>query len=93
MQDPNKTLAKNLRALMLYHDMVSATGEPNQSELARKTGIAQRSAGRLLHEENSATLDMLFRVSKLFRVEPWAMLCPHLDPADPPAGIIPRSKM
>lgn len=85
--DPNETVAANLRALMLHAGM-EKKGEPNQSELARASGANQRTVGRILAHEQSPTVEMLETIARAFGLHAWQLLIPGLDPANPPVVVM-----
>jgi transcriptional regulator with XRE-family HTH domain len=88
MDTARKIVATNLSALMVSAGMVLKNGDPNQSALARVSGADQRTVGRILAQEQSATVDMLEVLAKPFSLDPWQLLIPGLDPHNPPVFVI-----
>jgi transcriptional regulator with XRE-family HTH domain len=56
----------------------------SQPALAKASGVAQTSIGRILRHEQSPTLDMVDRLATTFHLEPWQMLVADFDPTNPP---------
>lgn len=81
-------LAKNLEAAM------KRPGRPeiSQQELARrakrlgteKSKLSQSTINRILKAEVSLGVDQLVILSQILDVEPWQLLVPNMDAADPP---------
>jgi transcriptional regulator with XRE-family HTH domain len=69
----------NLERLMLAHKDLGT-----QSALAAQAKVGQTSIGRILAKEQSPTLDMVYKISEAFQLEPWQMLISDLDPNNPP---------
>jgi transcriptional regulator with XRE-family HTH domain len=69
----------NLAALMQVDRSLST-----QLALAKASGVAQTSIGRILRHEQSPTLDMVDRLAATFHLEPWQMLVADFDPTNPP---------
>jgi len=76
---PRKVLAQNLNALLN-----SRIGPSNQSELKRKSGVAQSTIGRVIRGEVSATVDTLGQIAKCYGLEPWQLLVAGMDPKNAP---------
>lgn len=87
---PKVILAENLAGLMKHHGFVKKSGEPNQSELARKLGGRpdQTTIGRILRGEMSPTMDVLHDLSKAFDLHEWQLMVPYLDPSNPPVQVM-----
>jgi transcriptional regulator with XRE-family HTH domain len=69
----------NLERLMAAHKDLNS-----QSALARQSKVGQTSIGRILAQEQSPTLDLVYKLARTFDLEPWQMLIEDLDPRDPP---------
>jgi transcriptional regulator with XRE-family HTH domain len=54
------------------------------SELARLTGVAQKTISRIANGENAVTLDTLNDLAKGARLQPWQLLSPGLNLSNPP---------
>jgi transcriptional regulator with XRE-family HTH domain len=81
------TLAANLRALM------AATPElHSQTAVAKRSGMDQRTVGRILNREHSPTLVQLEKPERAFGVAPWQLMMPRYDPADPPTLVLSTSE-
>jgi len=65
-------LAASVRTLMGAHGW-------SQSDLARRSGVAQRTISNVLRPETgSATIETVVALAKAFQVEPWALLLPEI---------------
>lgn len=62
----------------------------SQGDVRRKTGeaIAQSTIGRVLAKTQAPDLDTVCTISKALGYQPWQLLVPTFDPANPP--FIPR---
>ncbi len=80
--DIKQTLAENLVRLMHHDDAHPIT----QAELARRSKVDQRYIGRLLNAEFNASVKVLEKLAKAFDLQPWQILVPGLDPANPPVN-------
>lgn len=74
-----KTVAENLQRLMDEHVELRS-----QSALARRSKVPQRTIGRIVNQEVTASLDVLEALSKPFDLQPWQLLVPSIDPKNPP---------
>lgn len=74
-----ETLWRNVSALMHQH-----WGKEHLARLQREAGIALGTVSRLKACETSVGLDVLERVASVFGLQPWQLLVPGLDPANPP---------
>lgn len=81
-----KVLAANLHAAMNVPDRP----EISQQELARRASryslkpVSQSTVNRLLNAEVSCGVDHLVSLAQALGLEPWHLLVPHMNPADPP---------
>lgn len=72
-------LAANLAALR-----DAEPGKLSQAELGKRGSVDQTTAGRILQAKNAMRLDGLDTFAKGFRLSPWQLLVPDLDPKKPP---------
>jgi transcriptional regulator with XRE-family HTH domain len=76
---PAKTvLWANVSALMEHH-----FHEVNLNRLAREAGIGVGTVARIKDGENSTGLNILEAIAAYFKIEPWQLLVPDLEPARP----------
>lgn len=76
--DPKSILAANVRRLLGL-----SAGEAGVAKLMR-LGFTNGNASRVLKGETSIGLDLLAAVAEAFKLEPWQLLTPGLDPENPP---------
>lgn len=69
-----KILWDNVKALM-----VLKYGEENLNQLARDANIGPGSASRIKEGKTSVGIDIVERISKVFKVPAFTLLCPHAD--------------
>lgn len=74
-----ETVAANLQRLMEDHVELRT-----QSALARRSKVPQRTIGRIVNKEVTASLDVLEALAKPFDLQPWQLLVPGIDPKNPP---------
>ncbi len=74
-----QTVAENLQKLMDEHVELRT-----QSALARRSKVPQRTIGRIVNQEVTASLEVLESLAKPFDLQPWQLLVPGLDPKNPP---------
>ncbi len=55
-----------------------------QEAVGRRSGIPQRTVGRLKNGSSAASLTTLEAIAKGLGVEPWQLLIPDFDPKQPP---------
>lgn len=72
-------LATSLKALLR-----SGLGPANQSELKRKSGVAQSTIGRILQCETAATIETLEQIAGVYGLQAWQLLVPDMEPSNPP---------
>ena len=71
-----EVLADNLNRLR------EVEGNPRtQAEIGSKAGVDQKTVGRTLAASNATSVDKLDGFAKAFKVKPWHLLVPGLDPA------------
>ena len=75
----SEVLAANLDKLM------AAAKSPAKSQLglAKKSGIAQATIGRILRGETHAGLDTIDAIAKVYGIAAWQLILPGLDPGNP----------
>lgn len=73
-QKPRESLSINLRHLM-------ATREWNQVQLAKRSGVNQKTISNILNGRNTPTLDILDQIAAAFGLNVWHLILPDL-PAD-----------
>lgn len=56
----------------------------NLTRLARESGCGPGTATRLKECQTSVGVDVLEKIAGVFDLEPWQLLVPGLDPAQPP---------
>lgn len=74
-----ETVSVNLQRLMEEHVELRT-----QSALARRAKVPQRTIGRIVNREVTASLDVLEALAKPFDLQPWQLLIPNIDPKNPP---------
>jgi transcriptional regulator with XRE-family HTH domain len=84
--ESKKTLALTVLALMQKH-----FGGKNLTKLAREAVGSPGNATRLLDGKTSVSVDMLDRIARRFKLEPWQLLVPDFDPSAPPKLAQPTS--
>lgn len=65
-------LAKNLRLLMDSEGL-------SEAKAAQKTGVSQKGLNKILNENTSATIDIIERIAKAFKIPTWQILTPNLE--------------
>lgn len=78
--DAASVLSVNLAALMSAHE-----GLGTQAAVAKRSGMDQRTVGRILNREHSPTLRQIDGLAAAFGLLPWQLLVPQLDALNPPA--------
>jgi len=76
---PGHILSTNVKALMLASEDLRT-----QAALGKRSGIDQRTVGRILNEEHSPQLKQIDAIASAFGLLPWQILIPGLDPKNPP---------
>lgn len=80
VDDSRKVLWQSVSALMTKH-----YGKENLTRLAHDCGIGPASASRLKEGKTSIGLELVDRIAKHFKVDPWQLLVPNFAPDNPPA--------
>lgn len=81
--DARKILGENVKRLReWYKDNKPEDARATQKGLESLSGIHQTTVGRIEKGENATELDSLVALANAFRVEPWHLLCPDLQPDD-----------
>lgn len=78
-QTVQQVLAKNVEALRKAPGMPSS-----QAAIGKDAGIDQKTVSRILGVKNAPGVDCLDGLAKAFKVEPWQLLVPGLDPIKKP---------
>ena len=76
-------LTANLKRLM-----DEANPRKTQAQVATAGGMQQRTVGRIKNGDMVPTLIQLQALAKAFRLQPWQLLVPDLDPKSPPVLIM-----
>lgn len=76
-------LWQNVLELMKHH-----YGKENLNRLARDTGVGPGSASRIKARNTSVGLEVLDKIAAHFKLEPWHLLLPKLDPSNPPVFML-----
>lgn len=79
-RDPlRQVLRENLRTLMKNNN------DEGQSDLHRRSGVAQSTIGRILADEGeNARIETLERIAKAYGLNAWQLLIPDINPKNPP---------
>src|SRR5579859_6621173 len=72
MLDTQKILAENLTALLERRPDIS------RLNLSKQIQVADGTLGRIKYGNGNPTVDVLERIARFFRVEPWQLLAPNL---------------
>lgn len=83
---PRDVLALNLKALM-----AAKVGPTSQSELKRRSGVAQATIGRILSKDVAPTTETLAQIAEAYGLEGWQLMVPGMEPTNPPT-LMPVSK-
>jgi SOS-response transcriptional repressor LexA len=75
--DYKKVLAENVKACMRFH-----WGKENKTELGKS--LAQGGAQRITGGKTNVGVDLIAQCAAVFKLQPWQLLIPRLDPAHPP---------
>lgn len=74
-QDTKAVLWINTTALMKHH-----WGEANLNRLAREAHFGPATSTRLKEMQTSVGVDVLAKIAGVFKIDPWQLLVPDLDP-------------
>lgn len=84
---PRAVLRQNIKALMGTKD-----GPKTQASLAKASGVAQATIGRILKERGeNARMETVDKLAKAFGLAGWQLLVAGLDPTNPPV-LMPMTK-
>lgn len=72
-------LAANLAALRDADAVLTSQGK-----IGDRAGINQRTVGRIINMEHEPTVGQLTKLARAFRLQPWQLLVPGLQPTNPP---------
>lgn len=75
----SQILAANLVALRDADPVLTSQGK-----IGAKSGMNQRTVGRIINMEHEPTFAQLTKLAKAFGLQPWQMLVPNLEPTNPP---------
>lgn len=64
--------------------MSTKPGPNSQMALAKRSGVAQATIGRILREETGVTIDTLDELAKAYGLEGWQLMVAGMDPTNPP---------
>jgi len=81
-ENTKKILWRNVSALM-----DAQWGKENLTRLAREADFGPATSTRLKEQKTAVGLDVLEKLSKVFRLKPWQLLVPAFDPSRPPQSI------
>jgi transcriptional regulator with XRE-family HTH domain len=56
----------------------------SQREIAARAKIDQRTVGRIMSAEHAAGVDKVEALAGVFKLQPWQLMYPELDPGNPP---------
>lgn len=79
-----KTL-KELLSDNMSRLMGDGPGKTSQAEVGRRSGIPQRTVGRIKNGEGAVTLVKLEKLATGFRLKPWQLLVEDIQPEKPPS--------
>jgi hypothetical protein len=82
LMDPRDILSDNIKSLMHHHGIAS------QNALSKLAKIDQTTIGRMLAKRHAAQVDKIQAIARVFDLDTWQMLVPHLDPSNPPVSQI-----
>ena len=78
-RDSRAVLWENVSALMRQR-----YGKEHLTKFAKDIGAGPGTATRIKNQETSIGLDVIDRIAVEFKLEPWQLLVPNLDPTNPP---------
>lgn len=79
MKNIEDILAENVAKLMEAHIDLSS-----QTKLGKKSGVGQRTVGRILNKEGFPTADNIAKIAAAFELMAWQLLVPDLNPSNIP---------
>lgn len=82
-KNANQVLWENVSNCMLHH-----WKEINLYRLAKDAKIGTGGAARLKAAKSATRISTLEKVGKLWKLEPWQLLMPDLDPSNPPVFVM-----
>jgi transcriptional regulator with XRE-family HTH domain len=84
-----RILSGNLRTLLAYN---KERGERpyDGKTLAAKSGIDGGTISRIINEHQAPAIDTLGDIAKAFKLRPWQLLVPDINPRNPP--VVPESE-
>ena len=72
--------------------MIDRYGKENLNAFARDTKIGPGSASRIKAAKTDVGLGVLVKIAKAFKLQPWHLLMPDLDPANAPVAMLSDSE-
>ena len=79
-----RALAENLKTLLAYHKR-HKTGKPTSGAgIERACGVSNSTVSRYTLEQASANVSDLSKIAAVYNLHVWQLLCPALNPANPP---------
>lgn len=81
--NPRKVLADNLRRIV---------GDDSQSAWAAAHKIDKKPVQRAISGRHATTIDTLDEISRAAGLQPWQLLTPGLDPANPPVYVMTKAE-
>lgn len=84
-----EVLAENLAKLMHQAGQHAL----NQKEVGLRARCNQRTIGRVLNQEQAATVELLDGLAAAFGIQAWQLLVPDLDPQNLPVQSVTRRQM
>jgi hypothetical protein len=80
-------LWENVAALMQHH-----WGGENLTRLAREAKVGPGTCSRIKAQQTSVGVDIIATIAAVWDLQPWHMMVPNLDPANPPVLWITRTE-
>jgi transcriptional regulator with XRE-family HTH domain len=80
--------AMNLEALMHQARKDGDKHLATPEELEEASGVSRSNIYRYLAQDNYPALDKIERIARAFRLQPWQLLVPGLDPTNPPVVFV-----
>ena len=63
-------------------------GKENLTRFSNDTGCGPGTATRIKGMKTSVGIDVLEKIATFYKLQPWQLLTPDLDPANPPVAYI-----
>lgn len=81
--DIREIIWRNVLALMQHH-----YGKENLTRLAEDCGWSPNQGSLIKKQQTYLTLKTLIPLCSRFNIEPWMLLHPDFDPANPPSAVL-----